>query len=104
MILTLGALKNFANFTRKIHVLGSLLKKVSGRQAGKFIKKRLQHSYLPVKLATFSRALILQNNSGGYETIKSKLSEYSQMERGELQILVILHNVIIVCSQMMHLE
>ena len=104
MILTLGALKNFANFTRKIHVLGSLLKKVSSREACKCIKKRLLHSYFPVKLATFSRALILQNNSGGYETIKPKLSEYRQMERGggRLQILVILHNVIIVCSQMMH--
>ena len=57
MVFTLGALKSFANFTGKIHVLESLFKKASGPQAYKFIKKRLQHSYFPVKLTRFSRAL-----------------------------------------------
>ena len=57
MVLTLSALKNFTDFTGKIHVLESLFKKASGPQACKFIKKRLQHSYSPVKLTRFSRAL-----------------------------------------------
>ena len=65
MVFTAGALKNFANFTGKIHVLKSLFKKASGPQACKFIKKRLQHRYFPVKLAKFSRTLFLQNTSGG---------------------------------------
>ena len=57
MVFTLGALKNFANFAGKIHVLESLFKKDSGPQACKFIKKILQHKYFPVKLARFSRAV-----------------------------------------------
>ena len=60
MVFTLGALKNFANFTGKIHVLESLFKKASGPQAYKFVKKRLQHRYFPVKLTRFSRALFLK--------------------------------------------
>ena len=66
MVFTLGALKIFANFAGKIHVLESLFKKASGPQACKFIKKRLQHRYFPVKLAKFSRTLFLQNTSGGW--------------------------------------
>ena len=66
MVFTLGALKNFAHFAGKIHELESLFKKASGSQATKFIKKRLQHRYFPVKLARFSRALFLQNTSGGW--------------------------------------
>ena len=58
MVFTLGALKNFANLTGKIQVLESLFKKASGLQACKFIKKRFQHRYFPVKLARFSRALL----------------------------------------------
>ena len=54
MYLKIGTIKNFANFTGKIHVLESLFKKVSGLQACKFIKKRLQDRYFPVKLARFS--------------------------------------------------
>ena len=65
MVFTLGALKNFANIAGKIHVLESLFKKASGPQACKFIKKRLQHLYFSVKLTRFSRALFLQNASGG---------------------------------------
>ena len=57
MVFTLGTLKNFANFAGKIHVLESLFKKALGPQACKFIKKRLQHRYFPVKLARFLRAL-----------------------------------------------
>ena len=64
MVFTLGALKYFANFAGKIHVLESLFKKASCPQAYKFIKKRLQHRYFPVKLARFSRAPFLQNTSG----------------------------------------
>ena len=44
MVFTLGALKNFANFTGRIRVLQSLFKKASGPQVCKFIKKRLEHS------------------------------------------------------------
>ena len=57
MVFTLGALKNLATFAGKIHVLESLFKKASGPQAYKFIKKRLQHRYFPVKLTRLSRAL-----------------------------------------------
>ena len=63
MVFTLGTLKNFANFAGKIHVLESLFKKALGPQACKFIKKRLQHRYFPVKLAKLSRTLFLQNTS-----------------------------------------
>ena len=52
-----GALKNFGNFTGKIHVLESLFKKPSGPHACKFIKKRIQSRYFPVKLLRFSGAL-----------------------------------------------
>ena len=45
MVFKLGALKNFAIFAGKIHVLKSLFKKASGPQACKFIKKRLQQRY-----------------------------------------------------------
>ena len=61
MVFTLGALKNFANFTGKRLVLGSLFTKVSGPQAYKFIKKRLQNRCFHVKLKTYSRALFLKN-------------------------------------------
>ena len=54
MYFKIGALKNFANFTGKIHVLESLFKKASGPQGCKFIKKRLQDRYFPLKLARFS--------------------------------------------------
>ena len=54
MFFTLGALKNFANFAGKIYVLDSLFKKTSDPQACKFVKKRLQNRYFPVKLAKFS--------------------------------------------------
>ena len=61
MVFTLGAVKNFSGK----NVLESLFKKASGPQAYKFIKKRLQHRYFPMKLAKFSRALFLQTTSGG---------------------------------------
>ena len=63
MVFTLGALK-----IRKFHSKNScagVFKKASNPQACKFIKKILQHRYFPVKLVRFSRALILQNTSGG---------------------------------------
>ena len=58
-----GALKNFGNLSGKIHALEYLFKKASDPHACKFMKKRLQHRYFPVKLARFSRALFLQNTS-----------------------------------------
>ena len=66
MVLTLGVLKTFENFTGKIHVLKSFFKNASGLQTCKFIKKRLQHRYFPVKLARFSKVLFLLNTSGGW--------------------------------------
>ena len=58
MVFALGALKNVVNFAGKMqHVLESLFKKASSPQSYKFIKKRLQHGYFPVKLARFLRAL-----------------------------------------------
>ena len=57
MVFALGALKNFANVTGKIHEFESLFKKASGPQACKFVKKGLQHRYFSVKLARFSRGL-----------------------------------------------
>ena len=77
MVFTLGALKNFANFTGKTLVLGSLFTKVSGPQAYKFIKKRLQNRCFHVKLKTYSRALFLQNTSDEYhinEVIRALLN------------------------------
>ena len=53
MVFTLGSLENFAG---KIHLLRSLLKKASGPQACKFIKKRLKNRHFPVKLSRFSRS------------------------------------------------
>ena len=64
MVFTLGALK-ISQISLEKYVLQSLFKKASGPQACKFIKKRLQHRYFPVKSARFSRALFLQNTSGG---------------------------------------
>ena len=63
MFLTLGALKSFAYFTGKIHVLESLFKKASDPQACKLLKKKLHHRYFLDKFARFSRALFLQNTS-----------------------------------------
>ena len=77
MVFTLGALKNFPNFTGKTLVLGSLFTKVSGPQAYKFIKKRLQNRCFHVKLKTYSRALFLQNTSDEYninEVIRAVLN------------------------------
>ena len=54
MYFKIDILKNFANFTGKIDMLESLFKKVSGPQACKFIKKKLQHRCFSVKLARFS--------------------------------------------------
>ena len=40
MYFKIGALKNFANLSGKIHVLESLFKKASGPQTCKFIEKK----------------------------------------------------------------
>ena len=88
MVFTLGALKHFANFTGKIHVLESLFKKASGLQACIFIKKRLQHRYFRVKLARFSRALILQNTSDGWFL----LTFCSKIFQGYLCTIPLTHN------------
>ena len=62
MVFTLGALKNFANVTEKMHEFESLFKKASGPQACKFVKKGLQHSNFYVKLARFSRGLVFSEH------------------------------------------
>ena len=80
MFFTLGALKHFANFNGV--GLDSLLKKASGPQACRFIKKRLQHRYFPVKLARFSRALFLQNNSNGWFLKSATVTFYSKIFQG----------------------
>ena len=61
MYFKIGALKNFENFTGKMNVLESLFKKVSGPQTCKFIKRRLQHKYFPVKLERFSSTLFREH-------------------------------------------
>ena len=57
----IGALNNFSNFTGKIHVLESLFEKASDTQICKFIQKRLQHRYFPVKLARFSSTFFTEH-------------------------------------------
>ena len=52
MFFKIGVLKNFGIFTGK-PVLGPLFNKVAGLNACNFIKKRLQHSCLPVNIAKF---------------------------------------------------
>ena len=52
MYFKIGALKNF----------GVSFKKTSDLHACKFIKKRLQHRYFPVKLVRFSGAPFLQKH------------------------------------------
>ena len=42
-------------------MLDSLINKVTGFQAGKFIKKRLQHRFFPVTFTKFLRTPILRN-------------------------------------------
>ena len=54
------ALKNYKNFTGNICVGVSFLRKL-GLQACNFIKKRLQHRCLPVKLTKFLRTPTLKN-------------------------------------------
>ena len=78
----MGTFKNFANFTRKIHVLESVFKKASGPQACKFIKKKPQHRYFPVELARFSKALFLQNTSGGWFLKKTTVTICSKIFQG----------------------
>ena len=63
MFFKIGALKDFAYLTGKIHVLES--NKVSGLKACNFIKKKLQHRYFPVNLQNIQEHFFLQNTSGG---------------------------------------
>ena len=53
MFFKISALKNFADFTGKIPVLGSFIKKVAGPQTWKSIKKGPKHRSYPVKFAAF---------------------------------------------------
>ena len=56
-------------------MLESLFNKVGGLEAYNFIRKRLQHRYFPVNIATFFRTDILKNiettpfKSTGYEKL-----------------------------------
>ena len=53
-------IKNFANFTRK-HLCWSLFfNRVTGQRACSFIKKRLQHRCVLVKLAKFYKQLLIK--------------------------------------------
>ena len=52
---------NFANVTKKTHVLEPVLNKVAGLRANSFIKKIFQHRCFPEKFAKFLRTLILKN-------------------------------------------
>ena len=61
-----GFLKNFANFTREISVLESLLNKVERLEPCKFIEERFQHMCFPVKRANFLKTPFLQNISDGW--------------------------------------
>ena len=90
MVFTLGALKNF---TGKNASVGVSFKKASGPQACKFIKKRLQHRYFPVKLAIFSRALFLQNTSGGSFLKQATLTFCSQISQGYSYAQLISYNL-----------
>ena len=65
MFFSIDILKSFAHFTGK-HLCWSLFNKVPVFQACSFIKKRLQHSYFPVKSAKFLRIPFLRNTSDGY--------------------------------------
>ena len=51
----------FLNIHKKTTVFESFFDKVSGLQACKFIRKRLQHRYFPVHIAHFSRTSFLKN-------------------------------------------
>ena len=56
-----AALKNFAIFTEKHLRWSLLLSKNAGPQSWNFIKKRLQHKFVPVNIAKFLRTPIFEN-------------------------------------------
>ena len=56
---------NFCKFHRKIYMLESLFNNAASLKTCNFVKKRLQHSYVPVKLAKLLRAPFQQKSSIG---------------------------------------
>ena len=64
MFYKIHVLKSFAKFTEKKPFLELLFHKAAGLKAWNFIKKRLQHRYLPVSFAKFFKKPYLQNTSG----------------------------------------
>ena len=54
-------MKKLRKFQRKTSVLESLFNKVACLRVCSFIKKRLQHRCIPVKLAKFLKTSILKN-------------------------------------------
>ena len=69
-------LLNFCNIHRKKWMLESLLNKVASLKPGNLIKKRLQHRYLYVKIAQFSRTASLQDISGGCFCCLQKIENF----------------------------
>ena len=59
-----GALKNFANFTRKNLCCSFILIKLKAWRSGNFMRKRLQHRCFFVNYAKILRTRFLQNTSG----------------------------------------
>ena len=64
MVFTLGALKNFANFTGKIHVLESLLKKFQVLRPAN-LSKRDFNTVFSCDSSKIFKSSFLQNTSGG---------------------------------------
>ena len=85
--------QKFRKFHWKNTCVGVSFKKTSGPQACKFIKKRLQHRYFPVKLAIFSRALFLQNTSGGSFLKQATVTFCSKISQGYLLPQLISYNL-----------
>ena len=63
MFFKIGALKNFANLTRKTPALGSPFEKTSSPQAFSFIKKKLQHRRPPLNPRNLQEHSLLQNRT-----------------------------------------
>ena len=76
--------QKFCKFHWKNTCAGVFFKKASGPQACKCIKKILQHRYFPVKLIRFSRALFLQNTSGGSFLKQATVTFCSKISQGYL--------------------
>ena len=81
MFFKIGVIKSFVNFTAKRLCWSHFLIKLQALRSATLLKKKLQHSYFPVKFANF----FLQNTSDGclwkwctwlYKMASSALSTY----------------------------